>query len=227
MAQRADGLTRPHTRRMDTPGTVLAAKIIGWLLVAYFVVGFFVVLATAASIGGTLGDVGTVGSLIFLVFACYFGIPILFLQPGRPAGRVVVIVLYSLAALVLLLLWADATNDSFVALIPAAVCLTVVGVLCTSSAARWSALRPRGYLAPYVPPPVYGPAAFAREQGAAPFAFQHSAPAPFPAAPQPAAPAAPQPPPPPMFDEHGNPIPPPPPTTPPGYRWQPPNYRGR
>jgi hypothetical protein len=218
---------------METPGTVLAAKIIGWLLVAYFVVGFFVVLAAAASLGGYLGDVGTVGSFVFLVFACYFGIPILFLQAGRPAGRVVVIVLYSLAALVLLLLWADASEGRLFDLIPAAVCLTVVGVLCTPSASRWSALRPRGYLVAPPVPPSYGPAAFMREQGAIPFAVQHTGAAPFPPGPPqpPSAPPTAPPPtaPPPMFDEHGNPLPPLPPLppkTPPGYRWQPPNYRG-
>jgi hypothetical protein len=210
---------------MDMPGTVLAAKIIGWLQVAYVVVIGAAALVFSADLGGEIGrDIGFVAFMLYVLVGSYFAIPLLFLQPGRPAGRSVVIILQSLAGLIFFSWMIDSGSAGFLPF--CASCLTVAGVLCTPSASRWSAPGRRTYVVAPAPPMSYGPATFAREQGAAPFAFQQSASA-FPAAPahQPTAPPTTWAPTAPMLDENGAPIPPPPPVIPPGYRWEPPSYR--
>src|SRR6476620_2097524 len=108
---------------MNMPGNVVAAKIIGWLIVSFFVLDALMVLIQGADLGGYFAHIGIVGFMFLLAVASYFGIPLMYLPPERPAGRVVVIVLYGLAAFVLLLLAANASREAIVPIIPAVVCL--------------------------------------------------------------------------------------------------------
>jgi hypothetical protein len=212
--------------RVDTPGAVIVARLIGWLQVGGVLVMGFAAWLLDSSFGDFGVKIGFVVFLIAFLIACYFGIPLLFLQRGQPGGRIAVMIVEGFAVLVQLIGFA-ARSD--VALLPYLfACALVVGLLALPSAGRWSN-PPRPILVPspfqYQMPA--GPWATGRETAATPFAFQRPMPPAYPALPPPGAyvgePVMPPPPPPPTGPVPG--APPPPPVVPPGYRWQPPDYR--